>query len=86
MAREKATTPHAYIAADQPINVAVGEQADARWFKLFHALVESGLWARLSPAAANVYVVLAKHADGRWVAWPSITKIMKLAGLTDRST
>ena len=54
MAKDKATH-HAYIAADQPINVTVGDQADARCFKLFHSLVESGLWAcRSSNACASV--------------------------------
>ena len=79
--------PHTtVIRTDEPVSIHVGESTDARWFRLFHAVVESGLWARIPPAAAKVLVVLAKHADQRWVSWPNMQTIAHLAGLTERGT
>ena len=74
------------IKHDQPVRVEIGESSDGRWFKLFHAVVESGLWAEMGPTAAKVLVVLAKHADDRWVAWPSMSSIMRLTGTPRAST
>jgi len=74
-----------HIEGDHEVAVHVN-QAGERWFKLFHAVVESGLWAEIPLAAAKVLVVLAKHADERWIAWPSTRVIAQLAGLTERGT
>ena len=76
---------HTVITSDQPVNVVVGDQADGRWFRLFHAVIESGIWAKLSLPASKVYVTLAKYANNQWLAWPSVQKICRLAGLKERS-
>ena len=76
---------HIEIEGDHEVEVRVN-QADGRWFRMFHALVESGLWAQLSLAAKAVYVVLAKHADDTWLTWPSVPKIAELAGLKTAGT
>ena len=78
--------PHTtVIRTDEPVNVVVGDGTDARWFRMFTALVDSEIWANLSPSASKVYVVLAKHADREWLAWPSVTLLARLSGLERRS-
>lgn len=76
---------HVYVEADREITLNVGDARNERWFKVFHAIVESGIWARLTPSAAKVLVVLAKHADGDWMAWPKVPTIARLSGLADRN-
>lgn len=66
------------IVSDTPVSVVVPD--DARWFRVFVSLVESGAWSRLSDTACRVYVVLAKHCGPQWVAWPSLPTLSRLAG------
>jgi hypothetical protein len=68
------------IRSDEPIRVEV--HPGGYWFRVFCWVVESGTWARLNPSSRSVYVVLAKHCSGeRWLAWPSIATIIRLAGV-----
>ena len=87
MATDKATHQkhHTVITSDQPVNVVVGDQADDGWFRMFRAVVDQ-TWAKLPPAAAKVYVVLARFATpvNDWMAWPSVATIAKRAGLAER--
>jgi hypothetical protein len=78
---EKHTT---IISSDEPVSVTV--RTDGRWFRVFHSLVESGVFARLSDSACRVMVVLAKHGSGdRWLVWPSMSTIIRLSGVGRRS-
>lgn len=65
---------------------------DLSWFRLFRSVVHSGVWARLTPAAAKVLVVLAecvndsiRKEQSRWIAWPSIATIGLRAGVERRA-
>lgn len=71
------------ISTDEPAEITVHTGA-GRWFRVLCSIVESGTWARLSGGAKAVYVVLAKHSDARWLSWPSLPTIAKLAGTHPR--
>ena len=81
---EKMSQKHTtVITSDEPVKVIV--QTEGRWFRLFASLVESGTWARMSDPACRVYVALAKHCDERWIAWPSLRTLSRLAGCSAAS-
>ena len=78
---------------DEVVTITVGEGRTGFFFKIFSAVVESGRWARLSPSAAKVLVVLAhavnaerRSEGGTWLAWPSVAKIMQRAGTKQSQT
>jgi len=80
------------IKTDSPVNVQIGEQG-GYWFKVFNSVIDSGIWARLTPVAAKVLMVLARNVNdetrqgsGDWLAWPKISTIAELAGITERKT
>lgn len=80
------------ITSDEPVSVHV-ETGGGHWFRIFTAIVDTGIWADLSPSAAKVLVVLTRHVNdgqrqrgGDWLAWPSVTTIMKLAGTKRAAT
>lgn len=58
-------------------------EKDKNFSKLFHEVVDSRVWASLSPKAKGVYVVLLRYAsyDSR-IANPSGPKIAELSGFT----
>ena len=75
-----------YIVSDQPVTVHVTDTG--HWFRMWRAIVRSGLLAELSPTATKVLLVLAESVNddmrrdrGEWLAWPSIGTIMELAGV-----
>jgi DNA-binding transcriptional ArsR family regulator len=58
-------------------------QADASWFHLFRAMVDSGDLARLSGSAVKVYLVVKAHVNHQTgVAFPSHETIGARAGLS----
>ena len=88
--RMEATKHTTVITSDQPIHVIAGETG-GHWFRIFRAIVDGGHWAKLSPSAAKILIVLARHVNdemrsgrGDWLAWPSVSTLMRLAG-TGRS-
>lgn len=74
------------IVTDEPVQVSV-TPGGGRWFKIWHSVIENGLWARLSGAAGKVYLVLGKHANGhpQLVCWPSVTTLQTLSGVSRAS-
>ena len=49
-------------------------------------VVDSGGLAAMTEAQAKVYMVLCRHAQARTLrAWPSVARVARLAGLTERS-
>ena len=82
-----------YIESDREIRVVVDGDGGGHWFKIFTAVVQGRHWAQLSASAKAVLVVLAERVNeqqrqdgGAWLAWPSISTIMDLAGLKRRAT
>jgi DNA-binding MarR family transcriptional regulator len=83
------------VHSDQPVRLTVEPMSsaqDATWFRLFRSIIHSGAWARLTPAASKVLVVLAecvndqmRKESGRWIAWPSIATIASRAGIERRA-
>lgn len=81
------------VHADEAVRVTVEPIAgDLSWFRLFRSIVHSGVWAKLTPAAAKVLVVLAecvndsiRKEQSRWIAWPSIATIGTRAGVERRA-
>lgn len=82
------------VHSDDPVRVTVEPLAasDLSWFRLFRSVVHSGVWAKLTPAAAKVLVVLAecvndsiRKEQNRWIAWPSIATIGLRAGVERRA-
>jgi len=77
---------------DQVASVTVGPAGHEAWFRMFRAVVHSGLWAQLSDAACRTYIVLAecvndamRRDNGEWLAWPSGDTLARRAGITRRS-
>ncbi len=63
---------------------AVGKEAG--WSKLFHIVVDRGVWAQLSGKARAVYIVLHRHVDDvTRICWPSIELIAREAGIHVRN-
>lgn len=61
-------------------------QRESGWAKFFHVIVDSGVWARLSPKAQAVYVVLLRHtSDEDRNCWPGNELIAKEAGIHVRT-
>lgn len=82
------------VQSEDPVRVTVEplHSSDLSWFRLFRSVVHSGAWARLTPAAAKVLVVLAecvndaiRKEQNRWIAWPSIATIGIRAGIERRA-
>jgi hypothetical protein len=76
------------IVTDEPVQVSVTPAGGGgRWFKIWHSVIETGLWARLSGAAGKVYLVLGKHANGHpdLLCWPSTTTLQNLSGVSRAS-
>ncbi len=81
------------VHAEEPVRVTVEPLAgDLSWFRLFRSVVHSGTWAKLTPAAAKVLIVLAecvndsiRKEQSRWIAWPSIATIGLRAGIERRA-
>jgi hypothetical protein len=82
------------VHSDDPVRVTVEPLTsnDLSWFRLFRSVVHSGVWAKLTPAAAKVLVVLAecvndaiRKEQNRWIAWPSIATIGLRAGVERRA-
>lgn len=89
MAKKHRSVIHVEHERDQVIRTVVEPSVDERWFRIFRAIVKTGVWARLTPAAAKSYVVLAEHVNdeerkrsGRLVAWPAITTIAQYCGIS----
>lgn len=58
------------------------EATDSDFFKLPHAVVDSGLLARMKPSEVKVYLVIARHAHyGTRNAFPSIQTICEESGM-----
>ena len=56
------------------------------WAKLFHIIVDSGVWARLSEKARAVYIVLLRHTDDiTRNCWPGNELVAKEAGIHVRT-
>ena len=56
------------------------------WAKLFHIVVDSGVWAQLSEKARAVYIVLLRHTDDiTRNCWPGNELIAKEAGIHVRT-
>lgn len=65
-------------------NRATGKEAG--WSKLFHLVVDRGVWAQLSGKARAVYIVLQRHVDDvTRICWPSIELIAREAGIHVRN-
>lgn len=63
---------------------AVGKEAG--WSKIFHIVVDHGVWAQLSGKARAVYIVLHRHVDDvTRICWPSIELIAREAGIHVRN-
>jgi Helix-turn-helix domain len=83
------------VHSDQPVKLTIepaSSGSDPSWFRLFRSVVHSGAWARLTPSAAKVLVVLAecvndamRKESGVWIAWPSIATIAARAGIERRA-
>lgn len=59
---------------------------ESGWAKFFHVIVDNGVWARLSPKAQTVYVVLLRHTnDEDRICWPSNELIAREAGIHERT-
>lgn len=59
---------------------------EAGWSKLFHLVVDRGVWAQLSGKARAVYIVLHRHVDDvTRICWPSIELIAREAGIHVRN-
>ncbi|MBI3291635.1 MAG: helix-turn-helix domain-containing protein [Elusimicrobia bacterium] len=59
---------------------------ESGWAKFFHVIVDSGVWAQLSPKAQAVYVVLLRHtSDEERRCWPSNKLIAREAGIHVRT-
>ncbi len=57
-------------------------ERETHWSKLFHIVVDSGVWAALSPKARAVYGVLLRHTDDATrVCWPGNVLIAQEAGI-----
>ena len=56
----------------------------ARWVKVANVVVDQ--LPRIGLAAFAVFAVIAKHANGDGVAWPSIGRLTKATGLSQRTT
>ncbi|MBI3292884.1 MAG: helix-turn-helix domain-containing protein [Elusimicrobia bacterium] len=55
---------------------------ESGWAKFFHVIVDSGVWAQLSPKAQSVYVVQLRHtSDEERNCWPSNKLIAREAGI-----
>ena len=82
------------VSSDEAVRVTVepAGPADGAWFRLFRAVVHSGTWAKLPPAASKVLIVLAecvndsiRKESGKWIAWPSVALICKRSGCERRA-
>ena len=60
---------------------AVGKEAG--WSKLFHIVVDRGVWAQLSWKAKAVYIVLHRHINDARICWPGIGGDEKDRGTQD---
>ncbi len=58
---------------------------EAGWAKLFHIVVERGVWAQLSWKAKAVYIVLHRHINDARICWPGIGLIALEAGIHVRN-
>ena len=79
------------IQTDSPVTISV-TQLESPWFRLYRAVVRSGLWRTVSGSSRLLLVVLADLVNdeirkdrGDWIAWPSIATLCESTGLTDRS-
>lgn len=55
---------------------------EAGWFKFFHIVVDSGVWARLRPSAQSVYVALGRHTNDRTrICWPGNELLARESGI-----
>lgn len=65
-----AKTHTTVVHSDSPVRLYI-DADDGRYFRLFNAVVDSGAWANLAPAAKSLLLVLARLAQGeaRIVRW-----------------
>lgn len=57
------------------------------YFKFVAALIDSGIWARLSPAARALYPVLLRFSDRNFKpVYPGATLLLKLTGFKQKSS
>lgn len=58
------------------------KERESGWFKFFHILIDSGVWARLRPSAQSIYVALGRHTnDETRICWPSNELLAREAGI-----
>jgi len=79
-----------HIEGEHEVEVHVND-GDAHWYRIFKAVNENGLLAKLSGGAVKVLLVLAEHVNskirdgsGEWLTWPSCTRIAERTGLSER--
>lgn len=57
------------------------------FFKFITSIIDSGIWARLSPAARTLYPVLLKFTDGSFKpVYPGTKRLLELTGFKQKST
>ncbi len=57
------------------------------YFKFVAALIDSGIWARMSPAARALYPVLLRFSDRNFKpVYPGATLLLKLTGFKQKSS
>ena len=78
-----AATHTTVITSDSPVEVRVAT-GPGYWFKVWMNVIESGAWAKLSPAASKVYIPLARYANGNpaLACWPSSSTLERDSGLS----
>ncbi|MBI3396589.1 MAG: helix-turn-helix domain-containing protein [Spirochaetia bacterium] len=60
---------------------------DLPYFKFVTALIDSGLWATMSPGARALYPVLLRHSDRNFKAvFPGTARLLKLTGFKQKSS
>ena len=60
---------------------AWGKRWGGGWFRVDSDLIDSPVFAQLSPTAAKVYFVIARHANRQRQCWPSVATIARKAGV-----
>lgn len=57
------------------------------FFKFVSAVIDSGIWAKLSPAARTLYPVLLKFSDGSFKpVFPGTKRLLELTGFKQKSS
>lgn len=62
-------------------------QPEYHYFKFVSALIDTGIWAQMSPAARALYPVLMRFSDRNFKpVYPGSTKLLKLTGFKQKSS